>query len=231
MTSHYEVEDVPAETVETQLALYQESRAMVVGGSDLAVRLLGETGPILETLYDNANAANDTEAMAAVNLIWAKTQELSGLVGKSSAALNGADHVIDVLKESRASVLNELNTIVNGLKESDLNAHPLLEQFREEIEQQVIEWEAYNDPYYDHEFDLDEITDHIFENVEPLLDGVGFIYRREVVANLVNILMGEDAWNDAQEVLLRELFKSLAPTANRSAIEDAEDFEDDEDGE
>lgn len=232
--SHYDQEDNITETLDIKLALYQESRAVVKDGSDLAERLLGEAEPLMAALYDAAKNAGAADLMATVNDAWGKTQQLAKAIGQQDAALNGADATIAAIKESREAILKELDILKNGLKELDAEAHPLLEQFRNTIEAEAVESAAYDYLMFadDPAFDIEVIIDRVYESLEPLveqMEGFNRINLKQCCESLVEILFGDDGWNDEQGNLLMRLLKSLQKEPKRAAIETASDYEEDGD--
>lgn len=231
--THYDMEDTPPADVDTTLAMYEQSKAVVANGAALSDHLLSEAGPLLEAIYNAASAAQNADLMNAASHAWDKTQELAKIVGQQNAAINGADVVIGVIKESRQKVLDELNTILKGLDENDSAVHPKLEAWREEIEEYAREW-AYEDLMHNDDseygFDTEMLVDEVFGNIEALLADVRFIDRTRVTQKFVDIIMGYDECTDEQASLFRQLFKSLEPAETRAPIEEADDYEEDEDG-
>jgi hypothetical protein len=230
--THYDVEDEPKADVDTTLAMYQQSKAVVAAGTARAEGLLGEAGPILETIYNIASASQDSEMMAAVDAAWAKTQELAQIVGQHNAALNGANVVIDVMKQSRDAALDELNTILKGLEEGDSSLHPLLQEFEQQIEDYSNEW-AYEDAM---EY-ADEIVDNqFFDTLDSLVKHESSAVRWRTVQNLVAVMRGLGDMSDEQKGLIEQLLKTCMPETLREALglapvigDDDEDIEDGDD--
>jgi hypothetical protein len=209
--THYDVEDIPPADVNSTLELYQQSKAVVAGGADRAERLLGEVGPVLETIYDIASANQNADMMAAVNSAWAKTQELAKIVGQQGAALTGADVAFDVLKQSRDKALDELNLILRGIEEADASLHPKLEEFEFAIVQYQEEiWieSAYEDAY---EWADETIDNEFFETLDKLVKHDSMTVRHHAIRELLDLLRGEEKMNDEQKVLVGQLLKTCMP--------------------
>lgn len=236
--SHSDVEDEPKADVDTSLAMYEQSKAVVAGGTERAERLLGEAGAVLEEIYNAASAAQNTDLMAQVNAAYAKTQELAQIVGQHNAALNGADVVIDVMKESRDAALDELNNLIKGLDQADTSLHPKLQEFEEYLSEMIeddMSW-YWEDTAFDraNEQQEAELYSALAQYVEHPSSGV----RRAAVRNFIALIYDNKEKNAEQKELLKKLLETCRPRLSNmpgippeeaAMFEDDDDFEDEDD--
>jgi hypothetical protein len=234
-TSHYDVEDLPPVDVDTTLALYEQSKAVVAGNAERAERLIGEAAPLLEDIYNAASAAKNSELMATVNSAWEKTQELAKMVGQQGAALTGADVALDVVMKSRDMILEELNLILKGIEEVDPSLHPKLEAFEQAVIEYEHEWMA--NCGYDSEQDFDyvheQLSDDLYAQISVYVSSKSDKVREATVQNFHNLLYGGETLSEQQQQLITQLLETCRPRlADMSGIPeelDDDDFEDEDD--
>lgn len=203
MTTHYEVEDVPPNDVDTQVQLFEQSNQTVKDGATVAEQIRTDAEQVLGSIFHDADKAGNTSLANRVNDVWEQVQTLTTVAVRQGAALNGANGAITALKDQRDKVLKELNGIKEAIRDFD-TGHEALSEFVEGLEQS---WdENMTDWYYDSYFDdaYDTVREEMF-----------FIFRNRVgMSNaeadvMFALLKGDELMTDEQVDLLKKFAVTL----------------------
>lgn len=206
--SHYAVEDIPPDDIDTQVKLFEEAASTVKDGAEVAKQLREDAEKVLGGIFHAADKAGDTALAERVNDVWEQVQSLATVATRQGAALRGANGAIGALKEQRDKVLQELNGLKEAIDNLDTN-HEALSDFVEELEQGWYEWQQYSGAY-DQEYDqaYDDAHDNIRSDIFRILkDRIGMTYTEADV--FYTLISGEEILTQKQIDILKQFAVTL----------------------
>lgn len=151
---HYQVEDVPPDDVDTQIALFEQAADTVKGSAEQSDWLLKNAEVVLGHVFKTAKDAGDTELAERVNDVWERVQTVTTIVTRQGAVIAGSKEAMAALKAQRDKVVEELKSIREALNEYDTE-HPELVDYAETLQEmwQEYDWMYQDDYSYDAAFD------------------------------------------------------------------------------
>lgn len=204
MTTHYEVEDIPPNDVETQVALFEQANETVKDDVSVAERIRMDAEQVLGSIFHDADKAGNTSLANRVNDIWEQVQTLTTVAVRQGAALRGANGAISALKDQRDKVLAELKDITNAIENLDTD-HEALSEFVETLEEG---WEE-DQSYYWEEYSFDLAHDNIREEIAQVLSDKASFGWREANRLFDLLTYKPDKLTDEQLDLLKQLGETL----------------------
>lgn len=154
---HHQVEDIPPDDVDTQLALFEQSTDVVKGSAEAAEWLLKNAELVLGHVFQTAEKAKDTELAERVQDVWSGVQTVTDFISRQGAVIAGSKEALAALKAQRDKVFEELKGIREALNGYDTD-HPELADYAETLQEM---WEEYSWMYDDTSYDIafDNIRD------------------------------------------------------------------------
>lgn len=218
---HYQVEDIPPDDPDTQIALFEQSAETVKGSAEAADWLLKNAEVVLGHVFQAAEKAQDAELAERVNDVWERVQAVTTIVTRQGAVIAGAKEGMTALKEQRDKVVEELQSIRAALEEYDTD-HPELADYAETLQEMFDEQTA---EYWD-QWGYDIAYNDIYENLERTFTHYAKMSRKAADSLVTLLLSTPGLLTDEQKDLLRQLGKTVSDTeveAEPKAVEDDED--------
>lgn len=126
--------DTPQQLIENFEA-HSNSLANVVPEVALALQ---QTGEALGQLYDQAQAANNTGAMALISASWQRTEMIANQTVQMDALKHSAAAAIATIENERQRVAEQLEELQTAIHYQD-DSHPELKDFAQNLRQEGAE--------------------------------------------------------------------------------------------
>lgn len=199
--THYDMEDIPDNDVDTQIELYQQAQQVIADADPQA--MFAQVEHKLEKLFVDAENSGNQQAMQLINESYEHVQRMAAFMGQQGAVLRGADGAIDTLKKQRDEIMTELQDLLEALEAGD-GQHDKLIEFAEMIA------ENEQDYYYSYGAELwdQDLQERVAAVITPWLDGTDE-KPWWVAHKLMHLLETEDAATPEQVAIFQQLFATF----------------------
>lgn len=203
MINQYTKEDQLPETPAQALENFQAQANSLANVVPEVAIALNQAGEAMGILYDQAQTAGNTGAMALISASWAKTEEIANQVVKMDAIQEAAVTTIKMINQARLEMVEQMNILEEAIWDID-ETHPMLKDFSESIRHDhealmMEEAEELAD-----EWATEVVYDSLMTNIQ-IVTGCNW----EQANRLIGVLQGDYAISDLNAALLKELIEHL----------------------
>ncbi len=202
---YYEQEDQLQETPERAIENFQAQSNSLANVVPEVATALEQTGQALGQLYDQAQAAGNTGAMALISASWERAQMIANQTVQLDALKQSAAAAIATIDEDRRQVVEQLSEYENALADGD-ESHPLLKEFAEEIRRDEYEASIEQAEEYALEYAHEVTYEQLGENIIELTG----IKNWNLINRFIGILQGDYAVSDLQAAELKAFIEGLS---------------------
>lgn len=201
---YYAKEDQLEETPERAIENFQaQSNSLANVVPEVAIAL-EQTGQALGQLYDQAQSAGNTGAMALISASWERAQMIANQTVQLDALKQSAAAAIQTLEEDRQLVIERLDELETALATED-DSHPQLREFADSMRTQGAEDAQDMAEEYAFEYVADVQHDNWCESIAEI---TGCNWQQ--INRFIGILQGDYVVSDLQAAELKAFIEGLS---------------------
>lgn len=205
MSDPYYTNEDTQDTPASALANIEATKTSLVAMRQHADESLREVEGHLGAVYNDAESRGDEAAKGQIVTAWDRVQQIHNDLALTGAALEAVLAAAKVLSEAHDAAESELNTLTNAIEDLDIDGHPLLRPFVDDLVQDATEG-LFEDAY---ENAMDDARSDAWGEIHKQLKRIAPKANWTSIYALVEALDGQRPLNDVQRGLLLSLIQTF----------------------